>query len=47
MKADGGIARIRSVLQPHARPELAILFGSLARNAGRKHSDADLAVSAG
>lgn len=41
------IARIRRVLQHHAELELAILFGSLARQATRRHSDVDLAVSAG
>jgi predicted nucleotidyltransferase len=47
MKGGGEIARIRSVLQQHAELELAILFGSLARNAARQHSDVDLAISAG
>ena len=47
MKVDGEIARIRSVLQHHTEVELAILFGSLARNAARQHSDVDLAISAG
>jgi len=47
MKADGEIAHIRSVLQHHGELELAILFGSLARNAARQHSDVDLAISAG
>jgi len=47
MKANGDIARIRSVLQQHTEIELAILFGSVARNAAQQHSDVDLAISAG
>jgi predicted nucleotidyltransferase len=47
MDTTSDIARLRKVLQHHAELELAILFGSLARQAGRRHSDVDLAVSAG
>jgi predicted nucleotidyltransferase len=47
METNSDIARLRKVLQHHADLELAILFGSLARQAGRRHSDVDLAVSAG
>lgn len=47
MDTSSDIGCIRSVLQPHAELELAILFGSLARDAARPHSDVDLAVSAG
>ena len=47
MDTNSDIARIRRVLQHHAELELAILFGSLARQAARGNSDIDLAVSAG
>jgi predicted nucleotidyltransferase len=47
MDTSSEIGRIRVVLQHHAELELAILFGSLARDAARPHSDVDLAVSAG
>ena len=38
--------RIRQVLKQHPQIVLAVLFGSLARNAARTDSDLDLAVSA-
>jgi predicted nucleotidyltransferase len=38
--------RIRQVLRQHPRILLAVVFGSLARNAGNFDSDLDLAVSA-
>lgn len=38
--------RIRQVLRQHPRILLAVLFGSMARNAGNFDSDLDLAVSA-
>jgi len=39
-------AQIRAVLEPHRRIHLAVLFGSLAVDRARPHSDVDLAVAA-